>query len=273
MIPNQSDNPKQICEQILLDDKRYNIEHHILPTEIAIADRLLARGLELTAAYDELHEKLHHHPRALQTFLGLVLSTAAFWNPMTMKEARSAREDLTEVNRQIASKAAEVADLLMQRENLHNTSGFSCETHYSICGLIKAAGKNHYEFTSRVQNRFEELPAQFDHKYWPTLSDIMLELSRDAENAAPDASDPMTDAGTAGTRASKADFIKVLLTAMEENSARAYGPLPNRLGITDDTLASLMNCALNLDDKDLVDGAYVKRFRQREREKPRKRSR
>lgn len=270
MIPLQSGNPKQICEQILKDDKDYNIAQHIWPSEVAITDRLLARGLELTTAYDELHGKLHHHPRALQTFLGLVLSAAAFWNPVKMKEARNAREDLTEVNRLIASKATEVADLLKQRENLHNTSGFSCDTHYSVCGLIKAAGKNHYEFTSRVQKRFEELPAQFDYKYWPTLSDVMLELAHDAADAAPEASDPMTEVGTAGVRASKADFIKALLTAMKENSMRFYGPLPNRLQLTDNTLATLMNCALDLGDKDLVDGGYVKRFRQREREESQK---
>jgi hypothetical protein len=98
----------------------------------------------------------------------------------------------------------------------------------------------------------------------------MLELAHDSANAAPEASDPMTGVGTAGARASKADFIKALLAAMEENSMRAYGPLPNRLQLTDNTLASLMNCALDLDDKDLVDGAYVKRFRQREREESQK---
>ena len=98
MSAPQSDSPKQICENILVEGKRYNIEHRILPSENAIADRLLARGIELTEAYDELHGKLHAHPRALQNFLGLVLSTAAFWNPEKIAVARAARGDLGNVN-------------------------------------------------------------------------------------------------------------------------------------------------------------------------------
>ncbi|GKS84372.1 hypothetical protein AVMA1855_09490 [Acidovorax sp. SUPP1855] len=30
----QSDNPKQICENILIEGKRYNIEHRILPSTL-----------------------------------------------------------------------------------------------------------------------------------------------------------------------------------------------------------------------------------------------
>jgi hypothetical protein len=68
------------------------------------------------------------HPPALQVFLGLVLSTAAFWNPEKIREARAARSDLSSVNRQIARKAAELATLLEQRSDLHDTSGFSSDT-------------------------------------------------------------------------------------------------------------------------------------------------
>ncbi|MBV8622886.1 MAG: hypothetical protein JO174_05315 [Herbaspirillum sp.] len=45
--------------------------HHILASERAVADRLLARGIELQDAY-ELHDKLYAHPPALPVFLGLV---------------------------------------------------------------------------------------------------------------------------------------------------------------------------------------------------------
>lgn len=106
MSAPQSDNAKQICENILIEGKRYNVEHRILPSENAVADRLLARGIELTEAYEELHGKLHAHPHALQVFLGHVLSTAAFWSPEKIAQARTARGDLGNVNQQIARKAA-----------------------------------------------------------------------------------------------------------------------------------------------------------------------
>ncbi|WP_219847491.1 hypothetical protein [Burkholderia multivorans] len=112
MSSPQPTTPQAICENILIEGKRYNIEREILPSENAVADRLLSRGLELKDAYEELHEKLHQHPLALKVFQELLLSTAAFWNPEKITKARSERDDLANVNRQIASKAEELAELL-----------------------------------------------------------------------------------------------------------------------------------------------------------------
>ncbi|KJV31568.1 hypothetical protein VI06_06885 [Aquitalea magnusonii] len=261
----QPKTPQQICENLLLEGKRYNIEHRILPSENAVADRLLSRGNELRDSYEELHDKLHARLPALQAFLGLVLSTAAFWNPEKMQEARAARSDLADLNQQIARKAAELATLLEQRSDLHNTSGFSSNTHYHVCGVIEAASQHHALFQSYVQEKLDALCGQFDLKYWPSLGEFLQELASDAEKAVMEATDPLTAAATAATRPSKADFFKALFAAIEENSAENYGQLPRGLKLSDRTLASLANCALDLGPDDMVDDAYMKRLRQRER--------
>lgn len=266
MGSSQSNDPKKSCENVLIQGKRYNIEHGILHSENAVAARLLARNIEISEAYGELHSKLYAHPGALQTFLGLVLSTAAFWSPAKMSQARIARDELANVNQKIARNAAELADLLHQRSALHNTSGFSSESHYHVCDVIEAAAKNNYLFKSYVQERLGALKGQFDLKYWPTLSDFLDELASDSEAAVVEASDPLTAAATMATRPSLADFFKALFAAIEENSGRNYGRLPHDLKITDNALASLANCALGLGPDDLVDGPYVKRLRQRERD-------
>lgn len=265
MTSQHLDNSNQICEQILLDEKRYNISHHILPSETVIVDRLLGRGMELKEAYQEIHEKLAHHPGALQTFLGQVLTTAAFWNPEEIRKARNARADLADTNRKIASKAAELADLLQRRNNLHNTSGFASNTHYHVCNVLKAAGSDNHLFMSRVQKRFEELYTQFDLKYWPTISDFLHELGSDTDEAAPEASDPLTEAATSALRSSLTDFFKAFFVAIRENSARNHGRLPNDFRLTDATLATIVNCALDLGPDEFVDSIYVKGLRQRDR--------
>ena len=265
MNSSQSSNPQKICENLLLEEIRYNNEHHISPSENAVANRLLARGIELEDTYKELHDKLHAHPPALQVFLGLVLSTAAFWNPDKIQEARAARCNLANVNQQIARQAAELATLLEQRSSLHNTSGFSSDTHYHVCDVIEAAGQRNYLFESHVQKHLNALRGQFDLKYWPSLSAFFRELASDAEKAGMGATDPLTAAATAAVRSGRADFFRALFAAIEENSAKKYGNLPRDLKLTDRTLASLANCALDLGPDDLVDDAYVKRFRQRER--------
>ncbi len=43
MPSSQASTPKQICEAILQEEKRYNYEHDILYGECAVADRLLNR--------------------------------------------------------------------------------------------------------------------------------------------------------------------------------------------------------------------------------------
>lgn len=258
--------PKNVCENLLLEEKRYNAEHNILLSESKVADYLLARGLEMTPAYEELHSKLHQHPHALKTFLGLVLTAAALWNPERIAEARNARSELTRVNQQIAKQATELAELLQQRSDLSNSSGFRTDTYYHVCDVIQASSQQNYGFKCHVQERLEDLRRQFDLKYWPGLSDFVRELAHDATNAVAQASDPLTAAATAASRASLADFFKALFASIEENSSRSFGYLPYGLQISDSTFAILVNCALDLDVNSMVDGPYVKRLRQRERE-------
>ncbi|MES2282504.1 MAG: hypothetical protein V4542_13915 [Pseudomonadota bacterium] len=258
--------PKKICEKILKDEVRYNQENSLLPSETEIAERLLARGLELNGAYEELQGKLGNHPRALQTFLGIVLNTAAFWSPEKIAKARIARDQLADVNRQIGEGASNLAELLRRRSTLHNTTGFGSETHYHVCEVLKLAGKSNHRFTSYVQLHLDALRAQYDLKYWPELSDFLQEIARDAEMAETQALDPLTAAATAASRSSLADFVKALLAAIAEQGAEQYGPLPSGLVVSDSTIASLTNCALNHGPEELVDGPYVKRLRQRERD-------
>ncbi|WP_256657875.1 hypothetical protein [Pseudomonas sp. 2FG] len=258
-------NPQQACENILSDEKRYNTEHNILPSENAVIDRLLARNLELKQAYDELHEKLSPQPPALRVFLGLLLSTAAFWNPEKIAKSRDQRSELADTNREIAQKAEELAQLLEHRSRLHDTSGFRSHTHYHVCDVIEAAARSHPLFNTFVKEHLDALCGQFDLKYWPSLDQLFRAVATDAVSATLVATDPLTLAATAAARPSRADFFKALFAAIEENSASHHGQLPEGFRLTDGTLASLANCALDLGPDELTDSAYVKRLRQRER--------
>ncbi len=182
-----------------------------------------------------------------------------------MAQARVARDELADVNRQIARKAEELAELLERRTDLNNTSGFSSETNYHVCDVIEAASEHNYLFNAWVKDRLDALRGQFDLKYWPSLDQVLRQLAADAEKSGMEATDPLTAAATAASRPSRADFFKALFAAIEENSARNYGLLPRGFKLTDGTLASLANCALDLGPDELADSTYVKRLRQRER--------
>ena len=85
---------REICEDILCESIRYNIQHEILPSENAVAEHLLARGDELADVYEELYEKLRRWPRALQQFMGLLLSAQAHRSRDEIARARRYRDAL-----------------------------------------------------------------------------------------------------------------------------------------------------------------------------------
>lgn len=257
--------PTLACEATLRAERRYNEDHEIWPSQNAVVDRLLARQPEMIRAYREIHEKLGSNPPSCREFWRIVMSTAALWNPERNAKARAGRERLITVNREIAAKAAALAALLDERSELHNTSGFAGQTHYSVFRVIDDAAKNNVMYRMNLRECLRGLSAQFDLKYWPTLGEFMQALSDDAGAAIPEAANPLTEAATQASRASKADFFKALFVAIDENRAREHGFLPNSFKLTDETLASLGTCALDLGADEIVDGAYVKRLRQRER--------
>lgn len=253
------------CEKILKEGINYNLAHKILPSEIAIAHRLLSCGTELQDAYNELYSKLGSHPFALKIFLQLLLSTAAFWNPDKIQNSRTARNDLVTINQKIAIKAAELAKLLEKRDNLHNTSAFSDNTHYHICDVIEAASQQNFHYQTYLKETLDALHHQFDLKYWPSLSECVQVLASDAAKADTTAIDPVTAAATAAARSSKADFFRALFSSIEENRNEKYG-LPLEFKLSDRTTATLGNCVLDLGSEELVDDVYIKNLRHRERE-------
>ncbi len=256
----------QSCEDILRKQIEYNTEHNVLSSETAVAEYLLARTIELQDTYLELHDKLGSRPPALEVFLGLLLSVAAFWNPERLSEARSQRKRLEEINDSISSKACELAELLQHRTAIENASPFGGGTHYhSINVILEAATENHL-FNSWVREDLKGLSARFDMKYWPPLADVVQEIARDASAAEITSHDPITCASTSSRRNSLADFLRALRAAIFENSASNSGQIPNDFRLTDGALASLTNCALDLQPNAIIDSQYVKRLRQRDRE-------
>ncbi len=255
------------CEEILLKSKEYNIEHSILPSENIVIDRLISSKQNMRFVYDELNESLNE--QQIDVFLSLVLSCAAFCNPEKTVTYRAERKELFETNKAIAKIARDLSELLCKRDQLHNHSGFSSNTHYSIIDVIEKASSENYLFGSYIKEPLSHLRGRFDPKYWPSIEDVISEVSVDAENAETYATDSVTEASTISNRASKADFLRALFSAIKENRDRPYGLMPTEFDISDRSIAEIMNNALDLDLEELVDAAYIKRARQREREQSR----
>lgn len=260
-------NATQFCEDILSAGIQYNLDHRILPSENAVAERLLARRLELEDAYAELFDKVEGSHPAVQVFLGLLLGAAAFRNPKATAKAREARTELTVVNEEIAQTARQLQTLLERRDEIHNTTDFSADTHYHVCDVIADAARHVPLFDSWIRARLQALTGRFDLKYWPSIADFVGELADDAEQAQPQAHFRAAAAATHGRRASPTDFFGYLFEELKNMTTQYGGFIPKGFDLSDRTLASLASCALDCDADAPFDAAYVKRLRQRLRER------
>lgn len=256
---------RETCEDILRESIRYNTENEILPSECAVAKHLLARGEELAEAYDELHEKLHRRPHALQQFLGMLLSAQAFWSPDKIAEARSERAALEEVNAKIERQARALAELLDERTQLHNSSAFSSDTLYHIRDVIDLANEDNGYYRTFLREPLMALCGQYDLKYWPELSRCLLVIANDAANAKPEATDPLTDAATSSNRPSISDSVMAFLAYIEDCRGEYDGGLPRKFQVSDKNMATLMNVLLDLPVERLLTAEYIKGRRQKAR--------
>ncbi len=200
-------------------------------------------------------------------FFDLLETTAAFSHPEANIEARKGRDQLAEVNRQIEETAGRLAELLYKRQELGEHSGFTTDTLYHPLELIDVATRNNYLHQGMVKGELAKLRARFDLKYWPSLDVLASVIAEDAARAVPQAIDEGIAAGTEGLKPSLVDTFKVFFVELEEQSLRNHGFLPNDFQLTDRSVATLLSCALDLQPDELVDAAYVKRLRQRERER------
>ena len=257
---------REICEDILCESIRYNIQHEILPSENAVAEHLLARGDELADVYEELYEKLRRWPRALQQFMGLLLSAQAHWSRDEIARARRERDALEEVNTMIKEQARTLAALLEQRTELHNTSGFSSGTLYHIRDVIDRANEGNGHHRTFLRERLLDLCGRYDLKYWPELSRCVLAIANDAANSKLEPTDPLTGAATFSSRPSTSDSVMGFLAYIEDCRGDYDGALPRNFQVSDKNMATLMSVLLDLPVNRLLTAEYIKGRRRKARE-------
>jgi hypothetical protein len=257
------ENPAGYCESVLREEISYNDDHAILSSENRISALLLRRSAEMREVYDEICSKLD--PASVREFLKSVLYTGAFWNPASNEDARNEKRRIEETNALIAEMADELATLLDERERMHNSSSFGGNTHYHVCEVIDTAAATNGLFKSWVKEELQGIRMKYDLKYWPSIGEFVRELGADAANAQVSAADSLTEAGTSSQRASLADYFRALFASIEECSCHNGGPYPRGFSVSDKSVATIGNCALDLNTELLVDSQYVKRLRQRMR--------
>lgn len=256
----------QHCETLLRNMMEDLQAKNIWPNVQSIIDGMLKRRIELVDVYEEVYATLAQKPRGLYIFWDVFVHAADGWNPDKNRAARQAREELIAVNARISELADQLAALLERRDELHNHSGFGSNTQHHILDIVHEASEHNYLYESYVKEELDRFQYQYDFKYWPSLSDVLRAIGRDAEMAEVTANDPATEAATASRKSGRSDFVKAFLARIDDNRVRECGFIPNSFALSDSSLASLVNCGLDLTVDELVDADFIKRFRQRQRQ-------
>ncbi|QEY15262.1 hypothetical protein D0C16_04305 [Cellvibrio sp. KY-GH-1] len=255
-------NMTEECEAILIASRNYNIENSIWPTDVITINYLLTQSAAMKTVYDEL-SALSAQQRA--QFLDQLVGTLSFWSPENAIEMRAARDRLIDVNKKISTLAKDLADLLEERSAIENQHPFNSNTHYHIVNVIKEASRDNYHFRSFLAEPLQALAGQFDLKYWPYLPAVIKEIGDDADAAEIYATDPRTEAATSSNRSSKADFVRAVLSMIDELKDTPGLNFSQDFSVSDSAMADIVNTCLKLSAEELVDGAHVKNLRHREK--------
>ncbi|HFK2927228.1 TPA: hypothetical protein ACGY8I_004474 [Aeromonas hydrophila] len=251
-----------MCEGMLRKEIEYNEEHNIYPSINATVRVLLRQSRTMAPVYEELCDLLPQE-RYVTSFLDALISAFTFWDEDDMRKAREERDRLVQINEDISDLATRLADLLREREDICNRAGFGCERETGLAALFDRAGEHNPLYTLYPQDEFLRLAHRYEHKYWPSIEDLLNELASDAEQSEVYAHDAETEAGTSSRKPSQYDVLRAFQAKLDEYALG--GALPSNLRLSDSAMATILNCITELDADSLVTAEYIKSFRQKER--------
>ena len=252
------------CEEILRKERAYNVEHKIWPSVNRLIDRMLERRAELNAVYEEVWNKLE--PAGVERFLSIIHDVGAIWDPCYLSDARDARRRQGELRLEISELANRLAARLRERTELSEYSGFRANGAYHVVDLIERASDSNGHFRMYLREPLSALRRDFDLKYWPSVADVVDAIANDALEVDISPADAITEAGTRSPRRSKADSFRALLGALDEDRSSPLSPIGSDFRLSDEGAATLLNVMLDLEQEKQVDGPYIKRLRQRDRQ-------
>lgn len=236
--------PSEAAEACLRAEPAYNIEAGILPSENRIIARLLANPAEMSPVYAELVRKLPTEGERCAVLRRLV-TLAAFRSPAHSKGTRDQIERAGRLNREIQTKARELAQLLRDRADA--CPDVRLPDDYHPLDLIERAAESAdiykaHAFRSWVRDPLAALRFDFDLKYWPTTAELLDALADEQTRTDPEPYDSAMCAAVGARSHSIGDFVRAVLADLSEDPG-----LPEGFALSAASIARVANAALALD--------------------------
>lgn len=229
-------------------------------SDYAVIKRLLERYSELESHINIMYQTLTI-PQ-MNRLIGLVIDAVAFGNENEVEEVRNTPKELKAINGKIANLAFELAEQLDKRTQLHEKTSFTSNTHYALFKLIEDAGRSNYLFESYLKESLRNTVGPYDLRYYPSISQIVIQLGVDAQNALIETSSELDLIITRTERPSNADQVRAVLEALQfsqENDGHdCYFRIPDDFELSNQAIAAFVNVAFDIPFDKLVDDIQVR---------------
>lgn len=227
-----------------------------------VLERLIVRETEMTPVWNEIAgHKLT--PEQCRTLLEQLFFAGAYGSEDENNRLKNDYAKLSALNSDIARKAAELAGMLAEREDILNHHAIHLEHTPHIVDLIDTASAQNGHYHSYLYKPLEALHRRYDGKYWPSLQQILNVVAHESPVAA--FWDRSDEAVVQGRGAAMPDFLRRLFSRLhnvrvkkgEWGAANIF--LPADLRLSDASLATLATVLLDLNEPPSADSVKVRR--------------
>ncbi|EPK3284946.1 hypothetical protein [Serratia marcescens] len=227
-----------------------------------LLDRLISRETEMTPVWNEIAR----HALTLQqsrNLLEQLFFAGAYGTQVENKRLKDDYAKLSHLNAGIATKAAELARMLTEREDILNRNAFCIERTTHLVDLIDTASGQNGHYHSHLRKPLDALRCQYDGKYWPSLQQI-LEVAA-CETPVAGFLDRSDEAVVHARGAAVPDFLRRLFYAIHSirvsdgDLRTEHIFLPADFRLTDASLATLATVSLDLEEPASVDSVKMRR--------------
>jgi len=258
--------PIEFCKAFIARDLAENKEKNIWMSYWPVMARLIARASELEKAFNEIIENFGYTDKRnayLPEHSYVWLTLEHIWMSIDYRrtDVSDTRDDFNELKalkEQIVGLSEELAEALSRQEDLYETSGFHREEYQSSYDLIAQASEGNGLYEMYLSPELEALHQQFDLKYWPSRSDIVLGISDFERRQAKPYHTELPESVINGRASDIKDFVLTFDSRFDGSNG-----LPAGFKFTNRALAEIINIVLDLQPDKLVSPEAVKLVRNR----------
>ncbi|EOV8839303.1 hypothetical protein ACNY9Y_003891 [Cronobacter dublinensis] len=257
----------RVSEDVLATLKAYRDELHkdgLRKLHWPLLDRLITREVEMRPVWEEIAG----HGLTSEQCRTLLAQLCFAGDYGTVEEQKRLKEDfkkLTLLNADIAGKAAELAAMLNERDEIHNRNTFEDGYITDVVSLIDSASEHNGYYRSHLRKPLEELRCRYDGKYWPSFQQLLDVVAPETTNTV--FREQSDDAIMRAQSKELSVYLRQLfhrlndIKVKETESHYRHIFLPADFRMTDGSLATLASVSLDMDEPATVESVKMQRHR------------